>query len=60
MQTNMTKLTVTFHNFASVLKHISHTNRHVPYVHYEVFFGPDNNHSDLRALNGLLLKQQQG
>jgi len=30
------------------------------YVHYEVFFGPDNNHSDLRALNGLLSKQQQG
>lgn len=76
MQTNMTKPIVTFCNFANMPKHISNTNRHVPdimghliilailytlnYVQYGEFFGPDNNHSDLRALNGLLSKQQQG
>jgi hypothetical protein len=75
MLTNITKLIVTFWNFANVPKHISYKQacpcHHgaliilailytLNYVHYEVFFGPDNNHSDLRALNGLLSKQQQG
>jgi hypothetical protein len=76
MQTNLTKLMVTFCNSANMPKHNLTYKQACPchhgaliilailytlnYVHYEVLFSPDNNHSDLRALNGLLSKQQQG